>query len=697
VILTGRTADQPVGDDPGGPTVQTLSHDSDPDTKLLGGPAEPHVEILSRPGASATVREPLRQARRLRLFAAIFVLVLAGASIWNFSRPALYRAEAMMLIEVPQGIGYSAGKEGSDAQNQAVQARLLLTDEVLGDTLTRIESQESGGLDLTLDGLRGMLNVIPTPGTNLVELSAVGSDPARLPVIVNAWADAYLARRQTQTASDVDTTLERIQQEYDRLDAEKRAKAKALDRYRMENGIDTMEEEGNQAPARLAAVTRELNVARTDQVKAEAKLRAFDEALTRGEQVVPLGDQASLQQLQTQATALRNELAVAKQRYTKMYLESEPVYKEMPKQLAELEAQIKDQVSKGQSYMRSTLIQDIERARRQTQDMERQIEGLRAEGSRFTTVFSRYQTLKKDLEEVDIQHRDITKRLMEIKAKAPQRYAQVKVVEPAVLPTTPFEPAYWRDFVYSIATAGLAALLAVLLYEFLTRRERHEDEQLPVTGVRVYAPAPAGGPGLTAAASAAALPGREAAPEALPAGEVLSLPGSNRRELLPAEVRALSELADPATRQLIGLLLSGLTVRECVDLEPADILLNSAQIRVPPDRRTIPLSPALKALLAAHLPVPIWIGDPAAGGVEGLLSRIGLLAHDAGLAHPDEVNAAALRHTYICYLVRQGARLTEIERIVGRLPAAELARYGVYSPAGAAKPLAQVELAYPAL
>jgi hypothetical protein len=88
--------------------------------------------------------------------------------------------------------------------------------------------------------------------------------------------------------------------------------------------------------------------------------------------------------------------------------------------------------------------------------------------------------------------------------------------------------------------------------------------------------------------------------------------------------------------------------------------------------------------------------DPAGGGAMGLLARIPLLAHDAGLAHPAEVQAESLRHTYICYLVRQGVRLTEIERVIGRLPAAALARYGVYSPAGAAKPLDQIRLDYPA-
>ena len=143
--------------------------------------------------------------------------------------------------------------------------------------------------------------------------------------------------------------------------------------------------------------------------------------------------------------------------------------------------------------------------------------------------------------------------------------------------------------------------------------------------------------------------------------------------------------------------MSGLSPAECAELDGSAIDLAAGTVQCPLDGRVVPLSPALVSLLAAQRPVPLWIGDPTAGGAAGLLDRIGLLAHDAGLAHPAEVDAAALRHTYCCYLVRQGARLTEIEGVIGRLPAAALARYGVYSPAGAAKPLAQVTLSYPAL
>ena len=663
-----------------------------------GGAPPPQVEIVSRSPGPATVRQPLRQAARFKVFALVFLVVLAGGSVWNFTRPALYRATATMLIEVPEGIGYSVGAVGADPQNLAVQGRILLAQDLLQETLERAArtAPETGALDP--EALRALLDVQPTPGTNLVALSATGSDPRQLAVLVNAWTQAYLDRRQAQVERDVDGTLARLQDEYARLDTQKRAQAATLDRYRLEHGIDTMERDGNQALARLKALTKDLETARAEQLKAESQRAALEEAIDRGEPVVPPAEQATLEQLETEAAKLRAQLAGLAQRYTKLYLESEPTLKELPLQLSQLEARIKEQRAKGRDFLRSTLTREVERARRQSRVLEQELEVQRAAASRFTARFAHYETLKKDLEQIDELHRGLEQRLVEVKTRAPAQYAQVKVLEPAYVPNRPFQPDYWRDFSYNLAVAGLTALLAVLLMEFLTRRERTADEQLPVTGVRVFAGdsrLPVGG----GAAAAGALLSQDQDQDqgTIPADDApLSLPGVGRRELLAGEVRALLELADAATRQLIGLVLSGITPAECVMLDARAIDLAAGTVQAPGDGRVIRLSPALAALFAGHRPVPLWIDDPAAGGAAGLLARIGLLAHDAGLAHPAEVDAAALRHTYICYLVRQGVRLTEIERIIGRLPAAELARYAVYSPAGAAKPLAQVALSYPA-
>jgi integrase len=164
--------------------------------------------------------------------------------------------------------------------------------------------------------------------------------------------------------------------------------------------------------------------------------------------------------------------------------------------------------------------------------------------------------------------------------------------------------------------------------------------------------------------------------------------------LLGGEVEALWEIADDAERQLLGLLLCGLDEGEIAALSAADFDLEHGEVRVPGDQRRIGLPPLLLAELGRAATLPAW---RSAAEARELGQRVGLLALDAGIAHAQEVTPAAIRHTYLVYLVRQGARLTELHRIAGTMDTASIRRYAPLSPAGASRPLGQLDLAYPLL
>lgn len=71
--------------------------------------------------------------------------------------------------------------------------------------------------------------------------------------------------------------------------------------------------------------------------------------------------------------------------------------------------------------------------------------------------------------------------------------------------------------------------------------------------------------------------------------------------------------------------------------------------------------------------------------------------YDAGLADAHEVTPAILRHTYLAFLLQQGARFADIGRIIGRLPQEELAAYMRFASAHPRVPLDQVDPIPPAL
>lgn len=653
---------------------------------------QPHVEVVTRSAAERPARQPWHGAHRMRVFLAVFLVVLLPGLAWDFLRPAQYRATAALLTVATPVPGGTAG--GSGAQHLAVQGRVLLGQELLEDTLRRAGPQASAGIG-GADGLRSMLEVSSLPDTNLVELRATGGEPEQLAAIVSAWIDAYLDLRRRTVEREVGGAQAALREEYEALGATIAAKREALERFRAENDIVTLERDGNDALARLRTLTADLGRASDEAVEAEARLGAIEAAIALGDPVVPQSEQGALAELEKRASELRARLIELRKRFTPLYLENEPNSKVIPAQLEALEAEIAEKEAQGRKVVVAHAQQEIAQARRRVVVLDAELATQKERAARFTSGFAQYEALQNDLAQLQEKQREAESRLVETQAKGLERYPAVEVVEAAHPPAAPFHPRYWRDALWVLLGAAGAALAAVILLEFLTRRPRGEEEPMPVTGVRVFA---GGDPRLREGFGSlpALQPGAGAA---IPASTTPSLPGALPRELIPAEVGALWHLADPLSRQLMALLLSGLTLEECAALEAGRFDRAAGTVQPPGNApRTVPLATQVQDLFTACVPLPLWADADIHQTPQELSARIGLLAHDAGLSQPAEVTAEALRHSYIAYLVRQGARLTELPRLVGDMPASALTRYAAYyAPAGPAKALSEVETLYPAL
>jgi hypothetical protein len=110
--------------------------------------------------------------------------------------------------------------------------------------------------------------------------------------------------------------------------------------------------------------------------------------------------------------------------------------------------------------------------------------------------------------------------------------------------------------------------------------------------------------------------------------------------------------------------------------------------------RTLRIGNAFKSLFAQSGDGPAWDADNSSGELS-----IALLcaAVDSGLPNPEELTAAAIRHSYIAYLVRQGLRLSDLEQITGYLEPSVISSYSSYSPPQQGRSIDDIELIHPAL
>jgi integrase len=185
----------------------------------------------------------------------------------------------------------------------------------------------------------------------------------------------------------------------------------------------------------------------------------------------------------------------------------------------------------------------------------------------------------------------------------------------------------------------------------------------------------------------------------------LPAPDPPPRELTDAEIAALLTAATEDARIILVALLTGMRAEEIVALRWDDIDFAAGTIRIGGDAaRVVPLDEPLRALLAARRQRQPDTAGPVLHKPDGNeltieeVARLVLFAaYDAALERPQEVTADALRNTYLSFLLRQGIRAADLERIVGRVPQKELVAYmQLYSPP-ARRPIEQIERLLPAL
>jgi polysaccharide biosynthesis transport protein len=657
---------------------------------------QPRIEVVTGGDQGHGAPLPERSAGSLALwFLAAFALVLLPATVWNLSRPPVYRATATVLTTVPAERS-GAGRSDADVQHVAIQRQLLLGRQLLADTIARVDAA-GGDPPPTPDDLRPLLTVDAVPGTNLVELSAEGGLPLLLSDIVNAWLASYEGLRQAEIEARLGTRLEKLAEQGDSLETQIAAKRAALTAFREQRDIVTLERDSNRALNRLNTLQASLAEAEDAQIKARARLMALESAAASGAPVIVDEAAATLAQLQQQEAELAVRVQELQKRYTEMFIQNDPDKRALPEQLKRLRARIATVGRQGAEAALTEARRAVETTTDRRLRLERELADQKRVASRFTADFEAYKDLEADLAALDDMQRSTQGERVALETQAIDGYPQIEIIEPAHPPRDPVRPHYGRDFGISAAAAAGAGLLTVLGL-LLLDASRRPRRGLPMTGVRIWGDdaggRAAGAPQLPPYAPPGQLgqaPGGLLGRGPAPLG---ALPDATTRQLMGGEVEALWELADDAERQVMGLLLCGLDLPEIAQLTMEDFDLRESELRVPTDARRVLLPPALADLFKDAHPLPAWRSPDEA--VE-IAARIPLLAVDAGLAHAAEVTPEVLRHTYLAYLVRQGARLTELHRVAGRLDSASVQRYAPLSPAGASRPIGQVDLAYPLL
>jgi len=648
------------------------------------------IEYFSHPDMPYALKDsPIinKENLRVKVFVLTFLVsLIVGISI-NYSRPAVYLSNATLLTSAATAVDQQS--QDVDFQHVTIQRQKLLGADLLAKTIARIKSlnNELKVTDLSLVDVRNMLQVEPIEDTNLLNMTAKGSEPELLPVVINTWIDVYLEERANSVKGAADNTIKRIENELIELDNKIEITRKAIDLFRKEHDISSITREENELPATLVSLTNALNNANEQLVISKAKFDAVNQAIAAGQAVVPQQDQTGLTDLEKEYRKLTEKMAEFDKHFTRDYLQYKGSMKYIPERIKELEKQIKLKRKTGKGIVRTEASQEYYAAKQVVEKVRKQLDSHKIKATKFTTLFSKHQKMLDDLESMELMTRETQDRLVKIQSTQYDKYPQVDVVERASLNMQAVSPDYKIGLYIVLAVSLFLAFFIVWLREFLL--------QDPVTDTSSPSDVPM-------ATWFGVMQQNKAIDEHkevnfLEQEKLSGLPQALVfKKISNLDIQLLLKHADKNTRQLIMLLLSGLNLEEISTLSIEQVEFESSSIQLlGQSSRTIPIGKVLLEKLNESLQnSTLWEGKDFLS-VDEMNAMLYCSAVDIGLDSLQQPLADILRKSYIIYLVEQGVRLTALADIVGEQTPLELASYAVYSPVGSGCSIDNIQLIYP--
>jgi polysaccharide biosynthesis transport protein len=443
----------------------------------------PRLEPLGRfdrypPEAPA---ESWHRSGRARLFILVFGLVLVIGLIYTLLQPAVYRSSATVLMSAPSAI--DAEVSAADIQSVAIQRKILLGEDITGRLVAELADTE--GIRRDASDMRGLLQVDPVPDTNLVEMYAQGSDDELLPLLVNNWIDVYLAIRGEDIEQRKQQTLQIVQDELDGLAGKLTEAREALEQYRQEHEIISMERQENEVLARLDGLNKALNNAIEEEAKTRAYLDTLRQAITRGAQVVPPGERRGVEELDKELRELQAQYLELTKRYTPEYIEKEPQLRAIPVRIGELKAALARALSQGKDAELANATQAHAAARQTVVALQRQLDEHKQRVSEFNTIYATHEALVEDLAGLEQLNRDTQARQIQVEVRQVEKYPQVSVIERPGAESERIGPDYFLLLGGTLGAALGLGVFSVWLMGFLSPKPA-QPAYVTLTGVHMY-------------------------------------------------------------------------------------------------------------------------------------------------------------------------------------------------------------------
>jgi polysaccharide biosynthesis transport protein len=312
----------------------------------------------------------------------------------------------------------------------------------------------------------GSLGVRRVPNTRLMDVSFESTDPQLAARIVNAHVATYIDQN---IRSKYEATTRASGWLTDQLSELKVRVQKAEDAriaYERQNQIWTLDDKQNITSQRLADVNKQLTDAQSERMKKESLY-----------QFAKSGNLDAVPQIQTNAAL--TELVRSRSLVSSEYNDGLSQYGPNFPKVQRLQAQLKEidqNIEKEKKNILDVLESDYREAQQRESLLTRALDEQKTETNHMAEKLVEYNILKREAEANKTLYEGLMTKLKETAISQGLRSSNIRVVDPAMIPSTPARPAKARNLALGLLVGLVGGVGLALLREYLDNTVKTPDD-----------------------------------------------------------------------------------------------------------------------------------------------------------------------------------------------------------------------------
>ena len=315
----------------------------------------------------------------------------------------------------------------------------------------------------------GSLTVRRIPSTHLMEVSFESTDPQLASRILNAHLENYIEQNYASRYEATADATKWLQSELDELSVRVRRSEDARIAYERNNqiwSVDDKNDKSNVTTARLADLNKELTDAQSESLK---KQSLYEFAKSGDLDAVPqLRDNSVLQDMQRRHA----ELSIS---YTDAVNQYGPNFPKVQR----LQAQMKDldeQMVRERKGIIAQLESDYREAKQHEDLLSRALDEQKAEVNAMSEKMIQFNILKREAEANKSLYDSLETKLKEAQISSGLKSSNIRIVDPAVVPSAPLRPAKTRNIALAFLVGLVGGVGLALLREYMDNTVKTPDD-----------------------------------------------------------------------------------------------------------------------------------------------------------------------------------------------------------------------------